>query len=72
MDPFNGLGSTAVACTRLGVPEFIGVDIDETYLRAAAERLRDGMRPRMAKASLKAEARAASGGGSGTSGRPGR
>src|SRR5262245_3374125 len=31
MDPFVGLGSTAVACARLGV-EFIGSDIDETYL----------------------------------------
>ena len=34
MDPFTGLGSTAVACARLGV-NFIGADIDETYLKEA-------------------------------------
>jgi len=54
MDPFNGLGSTAVACTRLGVPEFIGVDIDETYLAEAAARVTALKKPRMAKAGLRA------------------
>jgi site-specific DNA-methyltransferase (adenine-specific) len=53
MDPFNGLGSTAVACTRLGVPEFIGVDIDETYLSEAAARVNALKKPRMAKAGLR-------------------
>jgi len=38
MDPFTGLGSTAVACARLGV-NFIGSDIDEFYLMEAAERM---------------------------------
>jgi site-specific DNA-methyltransferase (adenine-specific) len=38
MDPFNGLGSTAVACARLGV-DFIGSDIDEGYLHEAIERV---------------------------------
>jgi site-specific DNA-methyltransferase (adenine-specific) len=38
MDPFTGLGSTAVACARLGV-NFIGADIDETYLAEAVERM---------------------------------
>jgi site-specific DNA-methyltransferase (adenine-specific) len=38
MDPFTGLGSTAVACARLGV-NFIGSDIDELYLTEAAERM---------------------------------
>ncbi len=37
MDPFLGLGSTAVACVRAGV-NFIGADIDETYLTQAVER----------------------------------
>jgi tRNA G10 N-methylase Trm11 len=37
MDPFTGLGSTAVACARLGV-DFIGSDIDETYLKEAVQR----------------------------------
>jgi site-specific DNA-methyltransferase (adenine-specific) len=39
MDPFTGLGSTAVACARLGV-NFVGSDIDEAYLREAVERVR--------------------------------
>jgi site-specific DNA-methyltransferase (adenine-specific) len=38
MDPFTGLGSTAVACARLGVT-FIGADIDPMYLEEAAERM---------------------------------
>jgi site-specific DNA-methyltransferase (adenine-specific) len=38
MDPFCGLGSTAVACARLGV-NFIGADIDETYLNQAIARV---------------------------------
>jgi site-specific DNA-methyltransferase (adenine-specific) len=37
LDPFTGLGSTAVACAKLGV-NFIGSDIDETYLRQAVQR----------------------------------
>jgi site-specific DNA-methyltransferase (adenine-specific) len=39
MDPFTGLGSTAVACARLGI-EFIGADIDEAYLAEAVTRTR--------------------------------
>jgi site-specific DNA-methyltransferase (adenine-specific) len=38
MDPFTGLGSTAVACARLGL-NFVGADIDEAYLTEAAERM---------------------------------
>ena len=45
MDPFTGLGSTAVACARLGV-NFIGSDIDEVYLAEAAARMADEARPR--------------------------
>ena len=37
MDPFTGLGSTSVACARLGI-SFIGADIDETYLKEAISR----------------------------------
>jgi site-specific DNA-methyltransferase (adenine-specific) len=55
MDPFNGLGGTAVACARLGVPEFIGADIDETYLAAAVQRVREGLKKPMAKAALRDE-----------------
>jgi site-specific DNA-methyltransferase (adenine-specific) len=37
MDPFTGLGSTAVAAARLGV-NFVGAELDETYLAVAVER----------------------------------
>ena len=39
MDPFLGLGSSAVACAELGV-NFVGVEIDRTYLDEAIERVR--------------------------------
>jgi len=59
MDPFNGLGSTAVACARLGIAEFIGCDIDQMYLDEASARLTDGGKKRMSKATLRErEARA--------------
>jgi site-specific DNA-methyltransferase (adenine-specific) len=38
MDPFTGLGSTAVACGRLGL-NFVGADLDGAYLTEAAERM---------------------------------
>ena len=44
MDPFTGLGSTAVACARLGV-SFIGAELDEAYLDAAIERVQDAGKP---------------------------
>ena len=44
MDPFTGLGSTAVACARLGV-NFVGSDIDEFYLNEAAERMEAAATP---------------------------
>lgn len=37
MDPFTGLGSTAVACARLGV-NYVGSEIDEAYLTEAVRR----------------------------------
>jgi site-specific DNA-methyltransferase (adenine-specific) len=39
LDPFTGLGSTAVACARLGLG-FVGAEIDEAYLGMAVERTR--------------------------------
>jgi site-specific DNA-methyltransferase (adenine-specific) len=39
MDPFLGLGSSAVAAARLGL-DFIGVEIDEHYLEEAVARVR--------------------------------
>jgi site-specific DNA-methyltransferase (adenine-specific) len=67
MDPFAGLGSTAVACARLGI-DFIGADIDESYVVEAAARTRaalldeamGGRRTRPVKSqvsSLKSQAR---------------
>ncbi|MEW6603810.1 MAG: site-specific DNA-methyltransferase [Thermoproteota archaeon] len=38
IDPFTGIGSTAVAAMRLGVP-FVGFEIDKEYLDAAIARL---------------------------------
>jgi site-specific DNA-methyltransferase (adenine-specific) len=63
MDPFTGLGSTAVACARLGI-DFIGVDIDELYLADAAARMRDAAQspsrrklPTRASAMMKSDVR---------------
>ena len=59
MDPFTGLGSTAVACARLGV-SFVGCDLDETYLNAAIDRVQAMSRPKMAKAAISSSKRRAS------------
>ena len=64
MDPFTGLGSTAVACARLGIG-FIGADIDETYINEAVARVRETVGARMKKAVLRA-------GETGQAGRAGR
>jgi site-specific DNA-methyltransferase (adenine-specific) len=42
MDPFLGLGSTAVAAARLGL-DFIGVEMDEHYLKEAIARTRGAL-----------------------------
>ncbi len=39
LDPFLGLGSTAVAAASLGL-DFVGVEVDEHYLKDAADRVR--------------------------------
>jgi site-specific DNA-methyltransferase (adenine-specific) len=39
LDPFTGLGSTAVACARLGI-DFIGIELDRVYLDEAVARTR--------------------------------
>jgi DNA modification methylase len=43
MDPFLGLGSTAVAAAQLGLG-FIGVEMDEHYLKEAIDRVRAAVR----------------------------
>jgi site-specific DNA-methyltransferase (adenine-specific) len=44
LDPFLGIGNSAVAAQRCGVPNFIGFEIDEAYLEEARRRL-DQSRP---------------------------
>jgi len=39
LDPFLGLGSSAIAATRLGL-DFIGIEMDEQYLKEAVDRIR--------------------------------
>lgn len=39
LDPFLGIGNSAVAAQQSGVPKFIGFDIDETYVDEAARRI---------------------------------
>ncbi len=40
LDPFMGLGNTAVACTRLGV-DWVGFEIDGYYAKIAEKRVRE-------------------------------
>jgi site-specific DNA-methyltransferase (adenine-specific) len=77
MDPFTGLGSTAVACAQLGL-HFIGADIDEVYLAEAAARMKDAAdnrralpqrgEARMAKVVKSKPGRAGRAGGAGSAG----
>ena len=43
LDPFLGLGSSAVAAVRLGL-DFIGIELDDQYLSEAARRIKDAAR----------------------------
>jgi DNA modification methylase len=42
LDPFLGLGSSAIAARNCGIPTFIGFEIDGYYLGVAEERLSGG------------------------------
>jgi DNA modification methylase len=46
LDPFLGIGNSAVAARNSGLTNFIGFEIDEEYLREAERRLET---PRLAK-----------------------
>ena len=39
LDPFLGLGATAVAAARLGL-DFVGIEMDEHYLKEAVKRVK--------------------------------
>ena len=39
MDPFMGIGNTAIACQRLGI-DYIGFEIDESYIKTFESRIR--------------------------------
>lgn len=39
LDPFNGIGTSAVAAYRSGIDSYTGFDIDEDYLAITRERL---------------------------------
>ncbi len=41
IDPFNGIGHSAIAAWNLGVGRYLGIDIDENYLATARERLEE-------------------------------
>ena len=45
MDPFLGLGSSAVAAAQLGI-DFVGVEMDPHYLEEAIARVREALRVR--------------------------
>jgi site-specific DNA-methyltransferase (adenine-specific) len=42
LDPFLGLGNTAIAAAKLGL-DFVGIEIDEHYLAEATHRVRAAM-----------------------------
>jgi site-specific DNA-methyltransferase (adenine-specific) len=50
LDPFMGIGNTAIACIRLGV-DYIGFDVDETYVKIAEQRIKNEL-PCYVKATL--------------------
>ncbi|MEP7077881.1 MAG: site-specific DNA-methyltransferase [Chthoniobacterales bacterium] len=39
LDPFLGIGNSAIAAQRCGVPTFIGFDVDESYIAEAERRI---------------------------------
>ena len=43
MDPFLGLGNTGIAAAKLGL-DFVGIEMDEYYLREAVERISASVR----------------------------
>ncbi len=52
LDPFLGLGSTAIACARLGV-DFVGIELDKDYLAEAVARTTQALTPSKTAARLR-------------------
>jgi site-specific DNA-methyltransferase (adenine-specific) len=50
MDPFNGTGSTALACASLG-RNYIGVDINSAYLDESFNAVNDFLRKKRSRLS---------------------
>jgi site-specific DNA-methyltransferase (adenine-specific) len=42
LDPFMGIGSTAIACQSLGI-DYIGFEIDETYVKIAKQQIKKNL-----------------------------
>ncbi len=42
LDPFMGIGSTAIACLRLGI-DYIGFEIDKTYVKTAEQQIKKNL-----------------------------
>lgn len=40
LDPFNGSGTTAVACKMIGNRNYIGIEIDKNYIELTDKRLK--------------------------------
>jgi site-specific DNA-methyltransferase (adenine-specific) len=45
MDPFLGLGNSAIAAAQCGASEFIGFEIDSEYLAVASKRAGEALNP---------------------------
>jgi site-specific DNA-methyltransferase (adenine-specific) len=49
LDPFLGIGNSAVAAQRCGVKGFIGFEIDDSYVQEARQRIVTGRGSRFRK-----------------------
>jgi site-specific DNA-methyltransferase (adenine-specific) len=52
LDPFLGIGTSAIAAHRQGIAEFTGIELDEHYLATANERLEEEKNPVAAEFNL--------------------
>jgi site-specific DNA-methyltransferase (adenine-specific) len=49
LDPFLGIGNSAIAAQRCGVERFVGFEIDDAYLVEAKRRIPSSRRARLRK-----------------------